>query len=169
MVSIKLMAPAIAITTEDSRHIGFLLLAPNGADAGTGVEMGDCIFRSLSVRSEDFTHDLAERLHDYQQRGELEDRRNSYDASTSVAVAVDADFTLRSTLMPVVRAVFQRCGRANRHLGSDSQRPPNHDDYHREMKPYEKRVGGFPSPRQAFPVKTHPDSDLRGSGPLLGA
>lgn len=92
------MSLAIAIKTEDSRHIGFLLLAPNAADTATGVEMGDCIFRSLPVKSEDFTHELAERLYDYQQRGEFEYRRHSSDAATSVAVAIDESLHIQIDL-----------------------------------------------------------------------
>lgn len=88
------MPLAVAIKTEDSKHIGFLLLAPNAADTMTGIEMGDCIFRSLPMEVDDIAHELAERLYDYQQRGEFEYRCQS----TSIDVAIDADLHIRIDL-----------------------------------------------------------------------
>lgn len=92
------MSLAIAIMTEEGLHIGFLLLAPHAAEAAAGDETGDCIFRSLPARSEDFTHELAGRLYGYQQRGELEYRRSTSEASTLVTVVIDADLHLQIDL-----------------------------------------------------------------------
>ena len=92
------MPLVIAIKTEDSRHIGFLLLAPNAADPNTGTEMGDCIFRSLPMQADDLSHKLAERLYEYQQQGEFEYRCQSTGASISIEVAVDADLHIQIDL-----------------------------------------------------------------------
>ena len=70
------MSHAIAIKNPSGRHIGFLLSAPNYADPDTGVEHGDCIFRSLPTDADDFADPLAEELFALQQQGEFEFRKS---------------------------------------------------------------------------------------------
>ena len=69
------MSHAIAIQNPSGRHIGFLLSTPNYAEPDTGIEHGDCIFRSLPTEAEDFSDPLAEELFSLQQQGEFEFRR----------------------------------------------------------------------------------------------
>ena len=88
------MSLSIAITTEDHKHIGFLLLAPDESVHG-GVETGDCIFRSLPADAEDFEHPLAERLYGYQQIGEFRYQRLFSAESTKLTVAIEDGFQIQ--------------------------------------------------------------------------
>ena len=83
------MSNAIAIKSPAGRHIGFLLSAPNYADPDTGIEHGDCIFRSLPANAEDFVDPLAEELFGLQQQGEFEFRRITTDAGQAYEIRSD--------------------------------------------------------------------------------
>ncbi|MEM7146212.1 MAG: hypothetical protein AAF591_13830 [Verrucomicrobiota bacterium] len=99
----EIMSSAIAIKNPAGRHIGFLLSAPNYADPDTGVEHGDCIFRSLPRDTEDFDDPLAEELFSLQQQGEFEFRmipgeagqtyevRSGVDDGYDIAIEADGD------------------------------------------------------------------------------
>lgn len=94
----EIMSHAIAIKNPAGRHIGFLLSAPNYADPDTGIEHGDCIFRSLPSDAEDFSDPLAEELFSLQQQGEFEFRRmTSADGQT---------YEIRSAEIPGYDFVF---------------------------------------------------------------
>lgn len=80
------MSHAIAIKNAAGRHIGFLLSAPNYADPDTGIEHGDCIFRSLPTDANDFPDPLAEELFSLQQHGEFEFRMIMNDAGQTYEV-----------------------------------------------------------------------------------
>ena len=80
------MSNAIAIKSPAGRQIGFLISAPNYADPDTGIEHGDCIFRSLPTNAEDFTDPLAEELFTLQQHGEFEFRRITNEAGQTYEI-----------------------------------------------------------------------------------
>lgn len=80
------MSQAIAIKNPAGRHIGFLLSAPSHADPDTGIEHGDCIFRSLPPNAEDFADPLAEELFSLQQQGEFEFHMITSDAGQTYEI-----------------------------------------------------------------------------------
>lgn len=80
------MSRAIAIKSPAGRHIGFLLSDPNYADPDTGIEHGDCIFRSLPTNADDFVDPLAEELFALQEQGEFEFRRITSDAGQTYEI-----------------------------------------------------------------------------------
>ena len=86
VLSDEIMRHTIAIKNPAGRHIGFLLSAPNYADPDTGIEHGDCIFRSLPTNAEDFVDPLAEELFSLQQQGEFEFRRITNDAGQTYEI-----------------------------------------------------------------------------------
>ncbi len=92
------MSDAVALKTDTGRHIGFLLLAPAAIESNTGTEMGDCIVRALPFESDDFAHELAERLYDYQQQGEFEYRRVQDEFGTTIEVAIEQSLSLEIEL-----------------------------------------------------------------------
>ena len=84
------MSRAIAIKNPAGRHIGFILSAPNYADPESGVEHGDCIFRSLPRDGDDFDDPLAEELLSLQQQGEFEFRMTTSDAGQTYEVRAES-------------------------------------------------------------------------------
>jgi hypothetical protein len=80
------MSHAIAINNAAGRHIGFLLSASNYADPDTGIEHGDCIFRSIPTNADDFTDPLTEELLLLQQQGEFEFRMFTSDGGQTYEI-----------------------------------------------------------------------------------